>query len=349
MGGATAFQFQGIVSPNIKRLGFITGRVSGRISSWGSNCSTLSGTGWTAQQQAENQRACQDQYNAINIFILLYNAGVLSNVTNAVTWNGINSYGPLTSPYSQAAFDNFTSAYESQFPCSSPFQSPSCTDLTLTSQINYIQSRINGDKYSYKLFYTTVANPGINGTNQAAPQYSLTPPTCASHPCKDKELSSDLVLGGVPNTNGDLMFDYLRNGASNKTLENPPPPGVPMNLRPYMAWQWAATAGTGAALIGLNTSNGQFPSYDIDGRLKEVTIYGIRCCDTYGDPTVTYSDPQAGDIDGSWDVNSCTPKPGLQSNAQVYSFTQNGTYLQIKEGKLFNPETGLMVRRPDQS
>jgi len=53
---------------------------------------------------------------------------------------------------------------------------------------------------------------------------------------------------------------------------------------------------------------------------------------------------KAGDIDSSWDTNSCEPKPGLQSTSQIFTFTQNGTYLEIKEGNLYNPETGLEVR-----
>jgi hypothetical protein len=59
---------------------------------------------------------------------------------------------------------------------------------------------------------------------------------------------------------------------------------------------------------------------------------------------VSYEDPAGGDIDSSWDTNTCGPKPGLQSNTQIYTFTKNGTYLQIKEGQLYNPETGQVVR-----
>jgi hypothetical protein len=57
---------------------------------------------------------------------------------------------------------------------------------------------------------------------------------------------------------------------------------------------------------------------------------------------VSYEDPQGGDLDSSWDINSCGPKPGLQNNIQIFSFV-NGSYLQIKEGKLYNPQSGQMV------
>jgi len=122
-------------------------------------------------------------------------------------------------------------------------------------------------------------------------------------------------------------------------------------LRADMTWQWYATAGTTASLIGLDADNQQYPSYDIDGRLKTVTIYNITGWnknDPTGAVTVSYEDPQGGDIDGSWDSNSCGPKPGLQNQFQIYTFTQNGTYFQIKEGKLYNPETGQVVRSVNQ-
>jgi len=188
---------------------------------------------------------------------------------------------------------------------------------------------------TYKLFYAQQVN--------STPLFFLTPPPCGTHnttACKDRELSSDANLGGVSNANGDLMFDLQRNSTSGNNLS------VPTALRPYMAWQWSATAGTTAAMIGLDADNQQYPSYDIDGRLKEVTIYNISSSTNANNPyvIVSYEDPAGGDIDSSWDSNSCTPKPGLQNDSQIYTVTQDGTYLQIKEGKLYNPETDQVVR-----
>ena len=172
----------------------------------------------------------------------------------------------------------------------------------------------------------------VNGTDQFLPN---TPPSCSSPPATDKALCSSVVLGSVSNSNGDLMFDLQRN--------NVPATFVPQGMRPYIAWQWSATAGTTADQIGLDTSKQQYPSYDIDGRLKEVTVYTFSQ-NPDGTPVVSYEDPNGGDIDGSWDRNSCTPKPGLQNDSQIYTFTKAGTYLQIKEGKLYNPETNQFVR-----
>ena len=74
-----------------------------------------------------------------------------------------------------------------------------------------------------------------------------------------------------------------------------------------------------------------------------MTIYAISQ-NSDGTPTVSYEDFQGGDIDSMWDSNSCGLKPGLQNDSEIYTFTENGTYLQIKEGKLYNPETDQFVR-----
>ena len=184
-------------------------------------------------------------------------------------------------------------------------------------------------------------NGGSSGPNGSSTQFSISAPTCASHPCKDKELSQTIgTLAGA-----DLMFDLQRNNDITQTV--PPNPINPKNLRPYIAWQWSATAGTTPDLIGLDAANNQYPSYDIDGRLKSVTIYGISQ-DSSGDPIVTYEDYQGGDIDSTWDLNTCGPKPGLQSGSEIFTFTNNGTYMQVKEGKMYNPETGQFVRSANQ-
>jgi len=278
------------------------------------------------------------------------------------------------------------------------------------AQLNQIQSVLQSNQTQYKLFYTNA----VNGTDQFNPS----PPTCSnanSLPCKDKALSSSLQMPDAngnmhSNSGGDFLYDLQRLGIYDST--NPSFVTAASGMRPFISWQWSATAGTSAGMIGLDKSNNQYPSYDIDGRLKQVTIYdmsvnqtschpggqctdpGSQNCSTAsctlqngsmvcssgecsntncgpegccagtcdlgtGGATVTYEDFQGGDIDSTWDANSCTPKPGLQSSSQIFTFTQNnvtsngtpqvgpyqnGTYLQVKEGKLFNPETGQVVR-----
>jgi len=229
----------------------------------------------------------------------------------------------------------FVTWYKSQFPGSGQ-----------AAQLAKIQNILQANKSHYKLFYAQAIN--------ATPQFYSVPaaygstgtyaPTCPSHPCKDKELSVDATIGGVSNATGDLLFDLQRNSL--------PSTFVPTAMRQYMTWQWYATAGVlgggdtsnGAdPMIGLIPNNNQYPQYDINGTLKPVTIYSLSQ-DSRGDPIVSYEDPAGGDIDGSWDANSCTSKPGLQNNAQIFAFTKAGTYLLVKDGKLYNPETDQFVR-----
>ena len=216
------------------------------------------------------------------------------------------------------------------------------------ASLNQIQSILQSNLIPYKLFYTRA----VNGA-QTAPFFSPTPPTTCSG--TNNALCSSLTVldsSGNPytNTNGDMQYDLQRTG-NYATVDAQFPPvtscsaATAANMRCYMAWQWAASAATTAASIGLDPGNNQYPQGDIDGRLAPpgVTIYAISQ-NSNGTPTVSYEDPQGGDIDGSWGLASCGPKPGLQSDSQIFTFTQNGTYLQIKEGKLYNPETDQFVR-----
>jgi len=210
-----------------------------------------------------------------------------------------------------------------------------------------------GSTKKYKLFYTSEPN----GTSNF---YSGGPPYCSSLnavACENKALNSSLPMpdGSGNNVNTDMEYDLQRMGIYDSS--NPSFITAASGLRPFVAWQWAATlatttgedATTGAEpMIQLDPTNGQYPTYDIDGRLKEVTIYTLAQDPTTGYPTVSYEDTQGGDIDPTWDANSCGPKPGLLSNSQVTTFTQDGTYLQIKEGKMYNPETGQFVRSVDR-
>ncbi len=66
---------------------------------------------------------------------------------------------------------------------------------------------------------------------------------------------------------------------------------------------------------------------------------------------VVVLDNQAGDIDLAYDdKTSPGPKPGLMQQMAIYSWVvppdgkKQGTFMQIKEGKLYNPETHQVVR-----
>ena len=278
--------------------------------------------------------------NASKIFQELYLEGVIGNIKGT---DDLGSGGPgqtadvaLSTPPPQ-----FTTWLESTFPGATQ------------AQVNAVQKILQSNQWGYKLFFTFAVNTP-NGANApaGAPTFSTSAPGSCSG--VNNGLCSSLILTDsktgqpVSNTNADFQYDLRRLGDYSNTTGVESASQFPLSgpnayLRSTVAWQWAATPGTDAGSIGLDPSSNQYPQYDIDGRLKEVTIYGIgQSLD--GSPVVTYEDPDGGDIDGGWDSNSCGPKPGLLNNAQIYTFTKSGTYLQIKEGKLFNPETNQYVQ-----
>ena len=274
--------------------------------------------------------------NASKILAELIKEGILMSGTGAdlCAGGGANAAVRVTPVAQSPLSSRFVTWLEGQFPG------------TGQAQVNQIQNILQSTKPQYKLFYTRE----VNGT----PQFSVDPPGCSDPPGTGNALCSSLTVtdaSGHPftNANGDMQYDLLRNGDYNSgsptAVETQLPPGG--ELRYDLSWQWGASAATSPDAIGLNTSSNEYPTYDIDGRLKEVTIYGINQ-NTDGTPTVSYEDFQGGDIDPGWDSTSCGPKPGLQSASEIYTFTKQGTYLQIKEGKLYNPETDAFVRSANQ-
>ena len=311
-------------------------------------CQNLAAT--ATQTAGEVQRICQAGINGFNIFNYLTEPPSLIINPTDIPFSTTDAEGESSGTIDNSAYPLNWPTFEANYLANPPVSGGATSTQTQLGEIKAtlrsIQVIFNtASALPYKLFYTLVANPILPQTSAATPSFSLIAPTCLLHPCKNKELSADRTIGHL--TGQDLMFDLTRNDDPNAVVP-PTPAGASVpdtrNLRPYISWQWAATAAVLPEMIGLNTSNNEFPTYDIDGRLKEVTIYSLSYNLSTGEPTVSYVDPQGGDIDPTWDANSFTPRPGLQNDAEIYSFTADGTYLQIKEGKLFNPETGAVVR-----
>ncbi len=284
--------------------------------------------------------------NGLAIFQALINAGFVSPYGGSVP----PTYGLITSAFTQMPY---------AFTITDPTTNQ--PEQLTQQEISQIQSILQSNSSKYKLFYSLVAN----GQEDL---WNTTPPVCANPntlACKDKALSSTMAVpfttcpagningaGLCTNTNGDMEYDLLRSGDYIGVETQFPASAscASASMRCNIAWQWSATAATSASQIGLNANNNNYPSYDIDGRLKPVTIYTFSQ-DTTGAPVVSYEDFQGGDIDSTWDFNSCKPKPGLQNDTEIFSFTSPlvggqsaPTYLQILEGKLYNPETDLFVR-----
>ncbi len=152
---------------------------------------------------------------------------------------------------------------------------------------------------------------------------------------------------GIENTwkpNCEACFDLDRDGIVD----------VPADQRKDFDWQWQKVcAKTGGA--GINLARGKHVRLDVDGDLKEETI--LQMVDEDG---VTYTpqeeprkgdhriikvrvlDDQEGDIDSTWSKNPATnggkSRPGLRDELQIYTYTREGTYLLLEEGKDVNPE-----------
>lgn len=59
-------------------------------------------------------------------------------------------------------------------------------------------------------------------------------------------------------------------------------------------------------------------------------------------------DSQEGDIDNTRDDSSSPPDPGLLDDAQMFSYTRDGTLFRIEEGELFNLADGRFVRHTNR-
>jgi len=151
---------------------------------------------------------------------------------------------------------------------------------------------------------------------------------------------------GIENTwnpNCGACFDLDRDG-----IEDVPPAD-----RADFDWQWQPVcAKTGGA--GIILDENKHGRLDVDGDLKEETILKMEDEEgTWYTPLrepprgdrriikVQVLDDQAGDIDVTWSKNPAAnggkPRPGLRDELQIYTYTQQGTYLLLEEGKNVNP------------
>ena len=168
------------------------------------------------------------------------------------------------------------------------------------------------------------------------------------------------------NPNNDLTaaqrFDLNRDGIVDVT-----DPG----LRSLFSWQWNTVY---ANTIEINLEVGDNTTVDVDGDLKEehilemidnagriykpddeangkrkakikAPIRAVKVLD-FNQGDFDMSDPpgQADPPVGPGPLNPPPPRSGLKEEMIMYTYTREGTYLQIREGKLFNPESETTVR-----
>lgn len=138
---------------------------------------------------------------------------------------------------------------------------------------------------------------------------------------------------------------------TNNYADNPPPHnGNPCpSLSPNqvcvndMAWKWRAINGVQGAVV-IDPAGGNLPMYDVDMDLQEEVMYAASY-DGNGVMTgVSVFDFQEGDINSTHDNMSPGKRPGMQNDMAVYTEATPKTFLKVKEGKLYNPETGVFVR-----
>lgn len=108
---------------------------------------------------------------------------------------------------------------------------------------------------------------------------------------------------------------------------------VPDAEKATFAWQWKAVYPTDVDIEG-----GENVSVDVDNDLYEERILSINeDQDVDGNPlppsSAVVMDFNEGDIDGS-----SYPPPGFESDSQMFTIIKPGTYLEIKEGKLYSAD-----------
>lgn len=162
----------------------------------------------------------------------------------------------------------------------------------------------------------------------------------------------------VPNFSGEgLENNWDPNCAECFDLDRDGIVDVPPADRATFTWQWQKVcprAGAG----GINLQKNSHVRLDVDGDMKEETI--LQMVDENG---VVYTpqeaprkgnhririvrvlDDQAADIDNTWSKNSALNdgklRPGLRDDLQIYTYTQQGTYLLLEEGKdVTSPPSG---------
>jgi hypothetical protein len=102
-------------------------------------------------------------------------------------------------------------------------------------------------------------------------------------------------------------------------------------------WQWQPIAAVGE----LPTND----AIDVDGDFHDEQILS-SVVDPVSGRTIAVNviDRQNGDLDFTLDGRRPNAQVGLLNESQMFSFTQAGTYYEIREGKLYDGQTGQYIR-----
>ena len=117
--------------------------------------------------------------------------------------------------------------------------------------------------------------------------------------------------------------------------------------RTDMGWHWKAQQGiiaspNGGSGLTIDPSTGTNNVFDVDGDGQGETIYAYTNDANLIVSTVTVMDGQEGDLDGALEsING--RQPGMQQEMSILT-QSSGSFFVIKEGKLYNPESGKYAR-----
>jgi hypothetical protein len=237
---------------------------------------------------------------------------------------------------------------------------------------------VNGDHFAFTaarfITYTVQLDPSnvnriqvvdeTNGITKYFPRkdYGNWYPNCETTKVGgvDVTLGCPIFFSIVPANSGDFCKDDLGCDNSVVTFDqrfdlnlnfdySDDPKGVD---RAKMLWQWKPLIGL-PDNFHINTDDGVYVTYDVDYDRKEETVYWVNRIPSASGIGLRLGvlDSQKGDINLTIDdqdrlgVGTSTPMDmGLQKDVSIFTLTRDGTYLQIRQGKAFNPETGDFVR-----
>lgn len=247
-------------------------------------------------------------------------------------------------------------------------------------QYTFNSSHPNWDPDCYHQVGTDIRG-GCLRAYKVVGNYDASPNWCAGPVCNknlppDERFDLDVALGkNIPGVNDNPGY-----GTPNVPVSIPGDNA----FRTHFEWQWFLTpAITKDSFAWLHNSlkdnwgdpsGAKLPSigefkkgdvYDVDADGKEEIIHDFDCngiknsgVDNRGVITcMRVTDSQAGDVDftiNDRDKARGALTSGLQDDVQMFSFTkgvgggpagnENGTYLRVEEGRLFDPASGRFVR-----
>lgn len=189
-----------------------------------------------------------------------------------------------------------------------------------------------------------------------------------------KFCTSDASCGDGGLLTANERFDLNRNDDFTDDPKNGTSTKVP---REFISWQWGAVNGIYAnvKLASGNSDAGPFPSYDVNNDGQEETVYWSKAANTlllYNGSGIPQINPLANNPDDALyavygvfagvraldakagDINSFQNEhtqgtTGLLNDMSIYTRPRNatdasGSYLELRDGKLFAPGTNTVVR-----